>query len=171
MDRRDLSAREKKRFRELAERDVLEETSEEENALLRQDENLGPWREALVSLQDELDQSLRERKKQRRRVMDRYQKESTDQALAAAEQEREDHRLFRASASAYKADLDEKLTENKALRQKRHYRLNESRDPRELLRRSRDLISERASTEGITEEERELLEDIERLLEEREGGG
>ncbi len=171
MDRRDLSAREKKRFRELAERDVLEETSEEENALLRQDENLGPWREALVSLQDELDQSLRERKKQRRRVMDRYQKESTDQALAAAEQEQEDHRLFRASASAYKTDLDEKLTENKALRQERHYRLNESRDLKELLRRSRDLISGRVSTEGITEEEQELLEDIQRLLEEREDGG
>lgn len=43
----------KKHFRDLALRDALEEASSEERELLRKDENLGLWHEALVSLLSE----------------------------------------------------------------------------------------------------------------------
>lgn len=45
-----------------------------------------------------------------------------------------------------------------------HLIWNESRDPRELLRRSRDLLLERREAVEITDDEDELLEDIRRCL-------
>lgn len=155
----------KKQFRELAERDALEEASPEERELLRRDENLGLWREALVSLLADLQREFRDRKKQHNRAKDCANREKTDEARAALHKESEEYESWKLTASAYKVDLDEKLSENKAARQQRHYRWNQSRDPRELLRRSRDLLSVRRDASGITEDEEELLEDMQRFLE------
>ena len=73
----------KKRFREMAHRDALEEASPEERELLRKDENLGLWREALVSLLADLQREFRDRKKTHNRVKDRANKEKTDEARQA----------------------------------------------------------------------------------------
>lgn len=154
----------KKRFREMAHRDALEEASPEERELLRKDANLGLWREALVSLLADLQREFRDRKKTHNRVRDRANKEKTEEARAALQRESEEYENWKLTASAYKVDLDEKLSENKAARQQRHYRWNESRDPRELLRRSRDLLLERQDVNAITSNEERLLEDVERFL-------
>ena len=45
-----------------------------------------------------------------------------------------------------------------------HLIWNESRDPKELLRRSRDLLSERRDSGEITDDEDELLTDMQRFL-------
>ena len=155
----------KKHFRDLAHRDALEEASPEERGLLRKDENLGLWREALVSLLADLQREFRDRKKTHNRVRDRANKEKTDEARAALQRESEEYESWKLTASAYKVDLDEKLSENKAARQQRHYRWNESRDPRELLRRGRDLLSERRNAGEITDDEEALLEDVQSFLE------
>lgn len=154
----------KKHFRDMAHRDALEEASPEERELLRKDENLGLWREALVSLLADLQREFRDRKKTHNRVKDRANKDKTDKARAALQRESEEYESWKLNASAYKVDLDEKLSENKAARQQRHYRWNESRDPKELLRRSRDLLSGRRDAGDITDDEDELLKDIRRLL-------
>ena len=153
-----------KRFRELAYRDALEEASQEEREMLRRDENLDRWREALVSLLSDLQREFRDRKKSHNRAAHRANKEKTEEAKQAFQKESEDYKSWKLTASAYKVDLDEKLSENKAARQQRHYRWNESRDPGELLRRSRDLLSERRDASEITGDEEELLADIERFL-------
>lgn len=152
-------------LREMAYRDALEEASQEEREMLRADENLDLWREALVSLLSDLQREFRERKKSHNRAAHHANKEKTDEARQAFQKETEDYKSWKLTASAYKVDLDEKLSENKAARQQRHYRWNESRDPRELLRRSRDLLSERRDAGEITDDEDVLLSDIRRFLE------
>lgn len=154
----------KKHFREMAYRDALEEASQEERAMLRADENLELWREALVSLLADLQHEFRDRKKNHNRAAHHANKEKTEEARQAFEKETEDYKSWKLTASAYKVDLDEKLSENKAARQQRHYRWNESRDPKELLRRSRDILSVRRNAGEITGDEDELLEDIRRFL-------
>lgn len=155
----------KKQFRETAQRDALEEATPKERELLRRDENLGHWREALVSLLADLQREFRDRKKQHNRAKDRANREKTDEAREALRKESAEYESWKLTASAYKVDLDEKLSENKAARQQRHYRWNESRDPRELLRRSRDLLLQRRDNGDITDDEDDLLEDVQRFLE------
>lgn len=53
----------KKHLRKLAERDALEEASEAERELLRRNENLGRWSEALVSLLADLQREFCDYKK------------------------------------------------------------------------------------------------------------
>ena len=154
----------KKRFREMAYRDALEEASQEEREMLRRDENLDRWREALVSLLSDLQREFRDRKKSHNRAAHHANKEKTEEARQAFQKESEDYKSWKLTASAYKVDLDEKLSENKAARQQRHYRWNQSRDPRELLRRSRYLLLERQDVGEITRDEQRLLEDVERFL-------
>lgn len=115
----------KKYFRELAERDALEEASPEEHELLRRDENLGHWREGLVSLLADLQREFRDRKKSHNRAAHHANKEKTEEARQAFQKETEDYKSWKLTASAYKVDLDEKLSENKAARQQRHYRFYE----------------------------------------------
>lgn len=145
----------KKHFRKLAYRDALGESTLQERELLRRDENLGLWREALVSLLADLQREFRDRKKQYNRLKDRANKEKTDEARAALQRESEEYEAWKLTASAYKVDLDEKLSKNKAARQERHYRWNQSRD----------LLSVRRDAGEITDDEDELLSDIRRFLE------
>ena len=112
----------KQRLREMAYRDALEEASQEEREMLRADENLDLWREALVSLLSDLQREFRERKKSHNRAAHHANKEKTDEARQAFQKETEDYKSWKLTASAYKVDLDEKLSENKAARQQRHYR-------------------------------------------------
>ena len=154
----------KKHFREIAYRDALEEASQEERAMLRADENLELWREALVSLLADLQHEFRDRKKSHNRAAHHANKEKTEEARQAFQKETEDYKSWKLTASAYKVDLDEKLSENKAARQQRHYRWNQSRDPRELLYRSRDLLSERRDAGEASGNEAALLADIRRFL-------
>lgn len=73
----------KKHFRELAYRAALEQASQEEREMLRADENLELWREALVSLPSDLQREFRDRKKSHNRAAYRANKEKTDEARQA----------------------------------------------------------------------------------------
>lgn len=152
--------------RTLVEREVKENASEEEQRMLRLDENLAAWRAELVAFNRLLEDQLASRKKrlaERQRLYESHP-DNPDIRHAYLEED-DDYEEWKPAVGKLKEAVEARLSENKALRQSRQQRQMPSDGLHAALLKAREFIAnEEAVVYRFWPERDELIEQMDRAL-------
>lgn len=164
-----LDDMEPKARRELVEREIKDQASEEETRMLRLDDNLAAWRAELVGLNRSLETQLSSRKKRLAERERLYQSFPDNPDIADAYlSEEEDYAEWKPVVGKLKETVEARLSENKALRQKRQesqHRQAPSAARRDALLKARELLTnEEAIVYRFWPDRDAVLDEIDRVL-------